>query len=172
MNLGHKIRTIGMTASIGTATIIHLMFTGPTIIAEPSIKKTQDNSLQQHKERFLSVEEHIRYVAEAACRRNDLGDRCVKDLIAISKRESLMMKKPQGDSGSSFGPTHIHLPSHPEVTREQAMSIEFAINKTLEWMIDKGYPVYRTYAIQCHNGCSKKNGYAETIKKISGETNL
>jgi hypothetical protein len=172
MKLKNKIRTIGITSSVSAATILNLMLIGPVIIVEPSVKKTDVNSLPENKERPLSVEEHIRKAAEEACKRNNLGDYCVKDLMAITKLESSMMKEPRGDGGHSYGPTHIHLPSHPEITKEQAMNIQFALNKTLEWMIDKGYPVYRTYAIQCHNGCTKNNGYAQRILTISRKTNL
>lgn len=32
-----------------------------------------------------------------------------------------------GDNGYSFGLVQIHLPSHPQVTREQALDPEFAV---------------------------------------------
>lgn len=42
--------------------------------------------------------------------------------------ESSYNPKAVGDGGTSFGLSQIHLPAHPEVTKEQAFDEDFAIN--------------------------------------------
>jgi hypothetical protein len=32
-------------------------------------------------------------------------------------------------------------------------------------MESNGYPKYSTYAVQCHNGCGARNGYAASVKR-------
>lgn len=41
--------------------------------------------------------------------------------------ESTLNPNAVGDNGKSFGIAQIHLPSHPEITKEQALDPAFAI---------------------------------------------
>lgn len=50
-----------------------------------------------------------------------------KQLLATIRCESSFNEKAIGDSGKSFGLSQIHLPSHPKVTKEQALNKRFAI---------------------------------------------
>ena len=48
--------------------------------------------------------------------------------IAIVESESRYNSQAVGDHGTSFGLAQIHLPAHPNVTKEQALDEDFAIN--------------------------------------------
>lgn len=50
-----------------------------------------------------------------------------KIVRAIIKCESGYNPNAVGDGGKSFGLVQIHLPSHPNITKEQAVNPEFAI---------------------------------------------
>ena len=53
--------------------------------------------------------------------------------IKIAECESGLSPNVIGDGGLSFGLWQIHLPSHPEVTKEQALDPEWAT----EWAVKK-----------------------------------
>ncbi len=59
-----------------------------------------------------------------------------------------------GDSGASYGLVQIHLPSHPEITQEEALDPYFALNwMAYEWSVGhaKQWSCYRkikaTYSV-------------------------
>lgn len=91
---------------------------------------------------------------------------CRNDLLAISKHETANWTKLEGDNGKSVGWFHMHQGYHPG-TAGCAYNFECAAEWTLKRLQRFGYPEYRTYSIQCHNGCNAGNGYAERIKRIS-----
>jgi len=54
----------------------------------------------------------------------------VGEFLATIECESSFNKDAIGDSGNSYGLAQIHLPSHPYITKEQALNPFFALN----WM--------------------------------------
>ena len=51
-----------------------------------------------------------------------------KSLHIVIKCESNYKPNAIGDGGNSFGLVQIHLPSHPHITKAQALDSEYAIN--------------------------------------------
>jgi hypothetical protein len=99
------------------------------------------------------VETIIRETAYEACKKHSLGDSCVSDLLAMALTEKRDLNcNSSGDSGKSWGCFQIHLGYHPEITKEQAKDIKFAVNWTLDRLVANGYPKYRSIAIRSHNG--------------------
>lgn len=50
-----------------------------------------------------------------------------KEIIKTVECESNYNKEAVGDNGNSFGIVQINLPAHPEITKEKAFDIDFAI---------------------------------------------
>lgn len=89
---------------------------------------------------------------------------CWKDLKAIGKVESqLDIHTKPGDNGCSIGIFQINVCVHKNVTMTQAEDPWFAARWTLNYLVNNGYPEYRRYAIQCHNGCNASNGYVDKV---------
>lgn len=57
-----------------------------------------------------------------------------------------------GDNGTSFGVAQIHLPAHPDVTKEEALDPEFAI----EWSAQQ-FAAGRAYMWTCYRLLDSKN---------------
>ena len=94
-----------------------------------------------------------------------------KILKTICIKESQCNPNRIGDNGQSYGAFQIHLPSHPEVTKEQAMDFEWSAEWTAKRIIDlkKRYPNANLRLIfKNHNGLGKKynNWYVEDCLKI------
>lgn len=58
--------------------------------------------------------------------------------VSVAKCESGLRPTAVGDSGKSYGVWQIHLPSHPDITKEQALDPEWA-TKWAANMFAKGY---------------------------------
>lgn len=50
-----------------------------------------------------------------------------QDMYKVAKCESSLSPVAVGDKNSSFGISQIHLPSHPEISKEQAINPDFAV---------------------------------------------
>lgn len=108
------------------------------------------------------IEVQVRREAERACADHKLGDYCVEDLLGIFNNETYFQLKvfkdgvciPEGysDGGKAMGCYQIHQEYHPDVTRAQAENLTFATDWTLNRLISKGYPKYRSYSLMAHNG--------------------
>lgn len=53
--------------------------------------------------------------------------------IGVLRCESRFKRDAVGDHGTSYGIAQIHLPAHPEVSKEEAMDPRFAVG----WSIEK-----------------------------------
>lgn len=68
-----------------------------------------------------------------------LSEPLAKQMLEVIRCESGFVSqqsrhiRPDGTREPSFGVAQIHLPSHPDVTKEQAMDPEFSVH----WMADK-----------------------------------
>lgn len=49
-------------------------------------------------------------------------------MTAVVRCESYFDPAAVGDSGQSFGLSQIYLPAHPDITKEQALDPDFALN--------------------------------------------
>lgn len=76
-----------------------------------------------------SVKEYVYYLAA----KEDLN---VGLVLAIAKCESNTRAKAIGDGGNSFGVFQIHLPSHPQITKEQALNPFWNINWAIDRMVE------------------------------------
>ena len=72
---------------------------------------------------IVDLEELVEQVAEE----HNVNANLMKRVIQC---ESQWNPRAIGDSGTSYGLAQIHLPAHPDVTKEQALNPEFAIR----WM--------------------------------------
>jgi hypothetical protein len=98
------------------------------------------------------ITEQILSIAKKSCAARKLGEYCTKDMLAIAFAESRFNCQKIGDKGMSFGCYQIHLGYHPNISKEQARDLNFAINWTLNRMVSKGYPKYRSVSLMAHNG--------------------
>ena len=110
--------------------------------------------------------EAIERIAKVKCSEKELGEYCVKDLIAMAYTESRFNCKAVGDGGKSHGCFQLHLGYHSHVTVTEAEDITFSLSWTLDRLVSKGYPVYRSTAIMLHNGTPNTKAtkaYLETV---------
>ena len=109
----------------------------------------------------------IERVAKEKCAEKGLGDFCWKDLLGIAYTETRAFNcKAVGDGGASHGCFQIHRGYHQHITVEQAQSIDFSVNWTLNRLIANGYPEYRSVSIMKHNGTphtTRTKAYLETV---------
>jgi hypothetical protein len=96
--------------------------------------------------------EQILAIAKKSCGARKFGEYCINDLLALAYAESRLNCQKIGDRGMSFGCYQIHLGYHPNISKEQARDLNFAINWTLNRMVSKGYPKYRSASLMAHNG--------------------
>jgi len=96
--------------------------------------------------------EQILAIAKKSCAAGKFREYCTKDLLAVAYAESRFNCQKIGDRGMSFGCYQIHLGYHPNISKEQARDLNFAINWTLNRMVSNGYPKYRSVSLMAHNG--------------------
>lgn len=101
--------------------------------------------------------------------RDGFAKYCVADLLAIAKLESSFNADAENvsDIEKSYGAYQINRNIHRHVTIEQAKSFEFAAAWTLDRIISYGWPVLRTRALACHQGCNSGTDYAAKAKIIA-----
>ena len=131
-------------------------------VVKQEVKAERESYLIARK----SDREEIERVAKEKCAEKGLDDYCVKDLLAMAWTESRFNCKAVGDGGKSHGCFQIHLGYHKHITVAQAQDIEFAVSWTLNRLEAKGYPVYRSTAIQLHNGTpgtKATNAYLQSV---------
>lgn len=85
------------------------------------------------------------------CKKHKLQGNCAKDLYSIAWQESKFNCKVIGDQGRSRGCFQIQTKMH-KVSVAHAEDFAWAADWTLSRMIGNGYPVYRTIAVERHNG--------------------
>jgi hypothetical protein len=114
---------------------------------------TQNNVLPQNQDIELKTDkDKIIHYSKIECQKRGLGEQCALDIQAIAYTESRFNCKAIGDKGYSKGCMQIHQGYHPHITTEQAEDPQFAVSWTIDRMISKGYPEYRSIAIRSHNG--------------------
>jgi hypothetical protein len=96
------------------------------------------------------------------CTAHGYGIDCAKALLGMMWKESRYDAKAVGDHGKALGYFQIHYRMH-HVTVSCAEDVTCSAEWTLAYMERNGYPKHPTWAIQCHNGCGVKNGYAASV---------
>lgn len=69
----------------------------------------------------------------------------VSKVLAIARCESKINKDAIGDNGKSFGVFQIHLPSHPTITKEQALNPWFNISWSIDRMKEGKWKMWSCY---------------------------
>lgn len=98
------------------------------------------------------------------CEDKGYGEDCAKTLLGMMWKESQNVSDAVGDRGLALGYFQIHYRMH-KVTKDCAKDLRCSAIWTLQYMERNGYPRYPTYAVQCHNGCNIKNGYAASVMR-------
>ncbi len=98
------------------------------------------------------------------CQTKGYGEECAKTLLGIMWKESQNEADAIGDGGRARGYFQIHYRLH-KISVGCAEDLRCSAAWTLKYMEQNGYPKYPTHAIQCHNGCGVKNGYAASVRR-------
>lgn len=96
------------------------------------------------------------------CQSGGYGEDCARTLLGIMWKESQNDANAIGDGGKARGYFQIHYRLH-RISIGCAEDLHCSAAWTLKYMEQNGYPKYPTYAIQCHNGCGIRNGYAASV---------
>ncbi len=96
------------------------------------------------------------------CKAHGYGENCAKILLGMSWKESRHVATAVGDSGRAHGWFQIHYRMH-KISLGCAEDLECSAHWTVNYLESNGYPKYVHYAVQCHNSCGFKNGYAESV---------
>jgi hypothetical protein len=99
------------------------------------------------------------------CRERGYGEDCAKILYGMVWKESRFESRAVGDRGLAQGYFQIHYRLHG-ITLTCAQDLRCSAAWSLGYMERNGYPKYATRAVQCHNGCGVRNGYASSVKAI------
>lgn len=96
------------------------------------------------------------------CEARGYGEDCAKTLLGMMWKESNNVARAIGDGGRARGYFQIHYRLH-KIDLACAYDLRCSAEWSLKYMERNGYPKYPNYAIQCHNGCGIKNGYAASV---------
>lgn len=96
------------------------------------------------------------------CQKRGYGEDCAKILLGMAWKESLNDAKAIGDGGRARGWFQIHYRLH-KITAACAEDLVCSAEWTLNYLERNGYKKWPSYAVQCHNGCNIKNGYAASV---------
>lgn len=116
-----------------------------TIQEEPAVDQVDPPTVQ---EVLLSV-----------CQANGYGEDCAKTLLGMLWNESSNISTAIGDGGKARGYFQIHYRLH-NISVECAEDLVCSADWSLNYLEAHSYPKYVNYAVQCHNSCNVKNGYA------------
>lgn len=118
---------------------------------------------------YFDNEVQVWLASEQACQSVNLGEQCLKDLMAMAWTESRSFNyRAMGDGNKSYGAWQIHRGYHPDVTVEQATDPYWAAKWTIKRLIAKGYLKDREFAIRSHNGNPMSTStlpYIQTVNK-------
>ena len=93
------------------------------------------------------------------CQTNGYGEDCAKTLLGMLWNESSNSSTVIGDNGKARGYFQIHYKLH-KISIACAEDLVCSANWTINYLERNSYPKYVNYAVQCHNSCGVKNGYA------------
>jgi hypothetical protein len=99
-----------------------------------------------------------------ACEAKGYGEECAKTLLGMMWKESRNVANAIGDGGKARGYFQIHYRLH-KVSLDCATDLRCSADWTIRYMERNGYPKRVMYAVQCHNGCGARNGYAASVMR-------
>jgi len=106
----------------------------------------------------------IREILLDVCAERGYDETCARNLYGMMWKESLFIPTAVGDNGRALGFFQIHYRMHG-VEPACATDVRCSANWTIDYLESNGYPRYRNYAIQCHNGCGVANGYSASAQR-------
>jgi hypothetical protein len=116
----------------------------------------------QAESETVAVTENLPTVQDVllnVCGDNGYGKACAKTLLGMLINESSNISTAIGDGGRARGYFQIHVKLH-KISVACAEDLVCSANWTINYMEAHSYPKYVSYAVQCHNSCNVKNGYA------------
>lgn len=99
------------------------------------------------------------------CHARGYGEDCARTLYGMAWKESVMDSQAVGDRGKAQGYFQIHYKLHG-ISLRCAQDLKCSATWSLGYMERNGYPKYVSQAVQCHNGCGIRNGYAAAVKSV------
>lgn len=84
---------------------------------------------------FAEIDQSVPYTIATIARQYGMDP---QQMLFLTYKESGWNCHLPGDHGKSFGCWQIHLPSHPEITREQAEDIVWSTHWSIQTMIHDG----------------------------------
>ena len=140
-------------------TNIDLIITGEKLVLaksemmpkKGSVKKNRTNASLILRASSLSIAEKM-VIVEDVAKRTGLPWQV---LAGLTQQESGFGVSNIGDDGNSIGPFQIHLPSHPEVKREQAMDFRWSANWAGNYLLELGAKQDLMRALRLWNGSCK-----------------
>lgn len=106
-----------------------------------------------------------REVLLSVCRDRGYDEDCAKLLYGMVWKESRFDGRAVGDQGRAQGFFQIHYKLH-KISLSCAQNLKCSAAWSLRYMESNGYPRFAARAVQCHNGCGVRNGYAASAKSM------
>ena len=126
--------------------------------ADPAVQINQTVT-QPEPEIIAEIPPTVQEVLLSVCKENGYGQDCAKTLLGMLWTESSNRSDVIGDGGKARGYFQIHYKLH-KISIACAEDLVCSANWTIKYLERNSYPKYASYAIQCHNSCNVKNGYA------------
>ncbi len=128
---------------------------------------TSTDSVQTEAASEVAVEvapPSVQEVLLSVCEANGYGTECAKTLFGMLWTESSNRSTVIGDGGKARGYFQIHYKLH-KIPVSCAEDLVCSANWSLDYLESNHYPKYVNYAVQCHNSCGVKNGYAAKVAR-------
>jgi len=101
----------------------------------------------------------VQDVLLSVCQEYGYDEACAKTLLGMLWNESTNVSTAIGDGGKARGYFQIWVKLH-KISVACAEDLVCSAEWSLNYLEAHQYPKYPKYAIQCHNSCGAKNGYA------------
>src|SRR5688572_8261624 len=129
------------------------------VVSETLTVKTGDLGVPAEPVQGPAIPPTVQEVLLSVCEARGYGEDCAKALLGMMWKESRNVGSAIGDGGRARGYFQIHYRLH-KISLDCAQDLRCSAEWSLKYMERNGYPRYPSYAIQCHNGCNIRNGYA------------
>ncbi len=137
-------------------TLTNSQMTASAKASEPVVQTAQ---IAQTESETKAIQPTVQEVLLSVCKENGYGEACAKTLLGMLWNESSNRSTVIGDGGKARGYFQIHYKLH-KISIACAEDLVCSANWTIKYLERNRYPKYVDYAVQCHNSCNVKNGYA------------
>lgn len=141
------------------ALVLVLLVPGQTVRAEETITDLYTVTAPVEAEVTVTLPPTVQDVLLAVCEYRGYGQECAQILLGMLWNESSNISTAIGDNGRARGYFQIHYKLHG-ITTDCAEDLVCSADWSISYLERNGYPSYVTWAVQCHNGCGARNGYA------------